>query len=345
MSEFLRARPEELGLDPERERLIDELVDIEGERIGKSIIWRLLFDPEINRVFFMGAPGSGKSTLLGQAVSSIERLAVALKVPLVESITLYENELYAVEESKRDTPEFNGYFLGKILNPRTKVVYPGEHPKFVNFVESPSVGKTFIRDRGVTAFERLASMETNTLFVNIVPHPILQIKGVAIRTEIPPIPDKEVIGVLANKFKVIVSGVEHLPPRLVGSKIKSILRRNALAHHMRTINLELEQQVREWFLMDPSANKEKSLVKVPPEYSAKMTYKLRRQFYEETYGEEVIPSMATIAESLQIQSVRDWVRVEAAFAKHRFESLGLDKDKWSVVFNRFYPGPIIWRIT
>ncbi|MBI4059232.1 hypothetical protein HY404_03255 [Candidatus Microgenomates bacterium] len=338
--------PEMIVIDQETCEVLAGLTDTEGQLIAQNLIYRLLFDTQIDTFFLMGPPLAGKSTLLEQITSTLEQNAQILQVPLAINKILYEKEL-ADARSKGiipDSPEFNIFFLEKINHPSEAIViYPGYNIKAIHLIESPSVGDKFPKDRGVTAFEYIAANMNNTLFIYLINHAYHQSKGLAMREEIPQLSDEAVIRTMREKFKEIVDLDDS---KEAGAKIKEWFINMATLEETAVIKREARNQVHA-FRERVGAEKfyqKAEKIKLPenynPERMAEMSYDLSREIFDQSSERDIIrKSLAMEALGSNINA-----RDEATFAQFTFEDLGVPADRYIVSFMPILDKPIHRRL-
>lgn len=343
-------RPSNMQPDPQNKgtltgsEMLSELVDTSGQLVGLSIVDRLLLDPNINRLVIMGQPGAGKTTLLYQVDHSLGNIAQFLEIPVERSIILYDSLLRSARRRKEipDSPQFNTTLVKQILQPNSwTALFTDERfiPKRVTLAEVPAVGNTKPKDRGVTAFEKLARETEDTLFVYVVAHPLSQLNGLAARFTATIIPIEDVVRELAKIHNIIVEASGISDERILGNKIKNAVKWTARGPHIEAILYEMGNQYRRWRHLDrEGARVQTEEILLPEGYNPRKT---REQLikkssllldYVDMHFGSLIRKKAVVRSLLP--------RIEAANARHRFRELGVPEDRAVVAFNQYQTGPI-----
>lgn len=328
--------------------MLEGLVDTSGQQVLLPIE-SLLFNPAYNRLVITGPPGGGKTHVLYQVAYYLSILAQEHGIPFEISIILYDSWMRSARRRGEvpDSPQFNQTLAESIEHPKrwTKVhTNAGYSPKRVVLAEIPAVGYTQPKDRGVTAFEKLARDTDDTLFVHIVPHPLSQISGLAARFTASIVPEENVVRVLAKEHNMIIEAEGIDDEKVLGRKIKNAIRWTAKGPSVRTILYEMGHQFSRWRHLDREAARvETEKVILPESYNpSKISESLMREptnFIDpEGYLFHSFVRKKAIVRSLL-------PRIEAAYAGYRFRQLGISEDHYIVAFNPYTTGPIHLHIT
>ncbi len=237
--------------------LVDRLVDVQGEPIGKRIVQQILCNPRISKIIFTGEPGGGKTTLMGQiAHKLIEDFSDRnLIKPLFYDDVLYETE----REVRRKNPlkgdrdqwelvdwkYFNDKFVWHVKSPNN--IPHGVRQ--VQFIEAPAVGHEIPKDRGRSAVRTLVresvrrGANSDTILVHLNADPEAQNFASHIRSEIAATAPERVITMLRQNNIVLVGMPDNDKS---GSKIKNETRRMAAAAFIEKIRTEMNDQASDW---------------------------------------------------------------------------------------------------
>lgn len=327
--------------------MLDGLVDIHGEPVGRVIVGSLLWDPGISRLLIMGQPSAGKSTLLSQIDHCLGELAPLFGVPLERAVTYYDDLLREASRRKPPDPDtlaFNQRLVREILDPgsgRWTELYAveGYSPKRVVLAEVPAVGYTQPKDRGVSAFETLAKETNDTLFLYVVAHPLSQRAGVDARFTVVVFPQRDVVGVLKRHHNIIIEAPGIDDVEALGRKIKTAFGWAARGKHIEAILEEMGRQFLQWHRLDrESVDRIAEEVLLPESYNpARTAQSLLNEF-----------SLSTDPDSVSLDRlVREYPnrrslmpKVEATFAVDRFRKLGIPAERAIVAFSPPVKGQI-----
>lgn len=238
---------------------IRDIEDPTAKKVGLEIVNRILHDPNINRVVFMGAPGLGKTVDREQLRHELIRLSG--KKIRIRTVT-YDDVLAQCEEEwgrREGWGEDKWYALNERIAQEAEVrpVSEGDGDvREVTFLEMVGVGKKWPRDRGVTALELIAKKEKEenktgqTIYKMFFPDWQTQRHAAQMRDDVlneeNEVPNEQVWQVLLN-YNVYVTG-DKLIGKLEstrGAIIKELLRKSARLEHIEKINAEMVELAKE----------------------------------------------------------------------------------------------------
>lgn len=306
--------------------VLDGIVDaFTGEPVGREMLGRLIFDPEIEGKLNLGPPTAGKTTLMGQEIAFLDEVFPNFRY----AVKYYDDSLRA--SLVPDTPEFNDQFFQEIMSAGDKVL-----------VELPGVGETDFRDRGVTTFIRLTQSSKGFLFNYIVFNPSTQRKTGILRAIVPDMPSEEVVRSLKDDYKievVVTSG--STDPKIVGEKIKYLIAGMANEEQVSVIGVEMRRQ---WTTLPAGETDELQEIAekiiLPESYSAEVIF----NDLVEGYGAVDVASSDVVMSTLRAraESFASYATMEAAYATFNFNKLGIPHDRFRVVFNPRQPMGTKW---
>ena len=235
---------------------IRDIEDPKAKRVGREIVNRILQNPNIKRVVFMGAPGLGKTIDRNQ----IRRELVRLSGGRIQVRTVTYDDVLAQCEadwgSREDWTEEDWHRLNEKLAEEASIhSVPGgdKETREVVFVEMVGVGNKQPRDRGVTALELIAKKEQEenrigqTIYKVFFPDWQTQKHAADMRDEVLSTEaDEQVWQVLFN-YNVYATGSK-LAGKLEstrGKMIKDLLRKSARLEHIQKINIEVIELARQ----------------------------------------------------------------------------------------------------
>lgn len=314
----------------EGKEILGGLIDIKGKRVAEDIVLRSL---QGGIIYVMGKPGSGKTTVFGQTVEATEHLAGTLGISLVSRKVFYE---YVLARVGKDTPELNEWLFEEIMRDESGVTY----------VEAPSVGKTYPKDRAVSTFKRLARERGDSFFVYLIAHPLNQLRGIRFRADVVELADIEDIDIaryLQEKHNVILVSPK-VGPEEVRCKLKSFVKSMANQRHMREIGTEVWDQADSWWVENKGWVQQR-LVQISLAYSywPHVVEGMLNQEYLKMHDDSNLSLGKDFVEQLKrdAETRSDSALLEAAYAESVFrDELGLGKDRYTVVFSPPYSGPI-----
>lgn len=295
----------EYRVDPEKTEILQDVIDIDGEKVFPFVLERLL--ERGGRLFFIGSPNSGKSTILGQSIEALTEMFPAEVQEKIKTET-YDGVLTAaqMQMGSRETwtiekwLRFNKEFLIKSFK-------TADNHFLV--AEMPAVGPRIERDRGVTTFYEL-SKDPSNIFVYIIGHPKVVRAGYSARTFVNELTDDQVHrlpSLLKEKYGIFFDGFEDTEHD--GLLIKEFYLRSAPNYQSDIIRTEVRNEVIDWMRQYPQRSEDLiAKICLPDSFSDLRPY-----------------------DTTNLVS-------EAAMMNDRFDRLKLGQDRGFIAFNPYFEG-------
>lgn len=228
----------------------------EGRDVDQFVVDSLLSNK--SQLVLMGEPGNGKTQIIVDMKEALEKNAQIRGLDVQVNVFLFDDFL-ADWEHKYGPREYwdENIWLG--LNQRIYDVARGEEPfqvdvqddnniRSIDLFELPGVGKTFPRDRAVTATNWLLLDAFNaeipeTMFMFVACNRLLQLQAGYLRKKVMEKDDNEVVDWLSEQ-DIFIEG--NFTKEEKGRRVKELYRKSANVDHMQKIREEEEQLIDEW---------------------------------------------------------------------------------------------------
>ncbi len=233
----------------------NNLFNNKGEVIGMQIAQRIAEDPTIKRVFLFGEPGVGKTVVKTQlalvvaslAPDNMEHLFVAMEDAMNET-----EEILRTARSDWVNVEYD--FMADRLYRRVRehdpvINHDGEQ-RVILYTESLSMVGSDDLNRAVTPLKKLAREQKTdpnspkNIFLGFPADPAAQMRTGLIRAEVTLAPDAGVIGLLKDKYHVLIVGVSDTPEN--GRRVKAIYKKQASKDRMMEVSVKIREAASAW---------------------------------------------------------------------------------------------------
>lgn len=326
---------EKLVIDKEKYNVLAGVIDIQcpDRNLPIELVAEQL---KGMRIGVNGEPSTGKSTFLIQLLACSDENAKKLGIAYQPKLGQYDFEL-SIEKGLRKANDGKGNLEGTGFNERLVTRF-----KDTTAFELPGVGRKDNRDRGRSAFEKIAydigkGIDNKTILLSFPCNRLLQIKGGLLRSFIVGIPKNDITTIfdVLEKHKMNIVGIPKT--REVAQIIQNIFKKMGQEEHIKQIRDEESDLYSEWENKQPTDifSIKSSEIYMPEEDSALALTQVFKDF-----GIEITHDIKGII-ALRTNSAReDTMRQAIKMADEYKNKFHIGKDKGIVALNTFTLQPL-----
>ncbi len=232
----------------------DNLFNIHGDIVGSKIAETIVNNPRIRKVYVLGEPGIGKSTILTQIRLAVKILSNG-EIPTyfigMETSMNFTEDITGIPRAQWGKLEYiamSRNFYEEVQRMESRRAE--DELRSIAYMESLSMWGYDRLDRAVFGMGRLTYDQTHqkggpdALILAVVPDYRSQLKAALVRVDVEQAKDGEAIGLLRNRHRIIIIGVEDTPEG--GRVVKAIFHNQARQERMMYVSEKIREAAYSW---------------------------------------------------------------------------------------------------